>query len=254
MVLVRPWIWRDQPVGFLAELPPAFGPAGMVLAFAAAVAGWARSSRRSSAICFSWFGAPRHGRSRRRGPAARAAGCSRRALRTEDARSRRDLGTLALKVLGIRIRVTGLQRALDVLQADPPELVVQGHHGRAAVRGDSWSELEHHGEPGAAAGREHPRRRRAAAGSGSPRSTDFRARELLREACFSASASSRRSRAYSVKSPRWQVIALLKPARDSSRLRTCLARPDHGAVRLELGEGGLAGSPGPGAGRTGPSG
>ena len=55
--------------------------------------------------------------------------------------------------------------------------------------------------------------------------SDFRARELLLEALFSASDSSRRSREYSVKSPRWQVIALLKPARDSSRLRTCLASP-----------------------------
>ena len=39
MVLVRPWICADQPVRFLAQLPPALGPAGVVLAFAAAVAG-----------------------------------------------------------------------------------------------------------------------------------------------------------------------------------------------------------------------
>ena len=55
--------------------------------------------------------------------------------------------------------------------------------------------------------------------------TDFRARELVLEAFFSASESARRSREYSVKSPRWHVMALLKPARDSSRLRTCFASP-----------------------------
>ena len=89
----------------------------MVLAFAAAVA-------RVGAECPAQFGDPlllvgqrrRPGRSRRRGAAGAGGRFSRMALRTEEARSRRDLGTFALKDLGILIRVIGDNRALEVVR------------------------------------------------------------------------------------------------------------------------------------------
>ena len=76
--------------------------------------------------------------------------------------------------------------------------------------------------------------------------TDFRARELVLEAFFSVSVSARRIREYSVKSPRWQRHGLAEAGQGLLAAAHLLRQPDHGAVGLELGEGGLEDLPGPG--------
>jgi hypothetical protein len=145
------------------------------------------------------------------------------ALRTDEARSRRDLGTFALNDFGILIRVIGESGPstswTPIRRSWLSKVMTAGRGSR-----EWWSELSTTARPGA---------RPLGTSTTSPGSSrlressvrDFLARELLLEALFSASERARRSRAYSVKSPRWQVIALLKPARDSSRLLTCLASP-----------------------------
>src|SRR6478752_1941160 len=224
MVLVRPWIWRTRPSVSRRSFHQRSDHRAWSSRSLHPWQGCARRARRRSAMRFSWLGsaAPRPKSWFRFWPGA-GGRFSRSALRAEEARSRRDLGTLALKDLGMRILVTG---AMGPSRSSVPILRSWLSSVRTAGRGSRlpWSELRTTAGPGARPPgtlTTSPGSKRASESSLS----DFCTRDLVRDVAFSASDSSLRSRAYSVKSPRWQVMDLAYPARDSSLLRTCRARP-----------------------------
>ncbi len=159
------------------------------------------------------------------------------ALRTEDARSRRDFGTLALKDLGIRTRVIGASgpstSCRPIRRSWLSRVITAGRGSR-----EWWSELSTTARPGA---------RPDGTSTTSPGSSrlressvsDFRAREVdfggvvLRVGQGPAQPG--------VLGEVAQVAAhgLAEAGQGFFPAADLLGQPDDGAVRLELGEGGL---------------
>ena len=156
--------------------------------------------------------------------------------RSAEARSRRFCGLRPLKFFGTRIRVERRDRRREVDQRQPARLPVGGHDvGPRAVAATVPGSITT-AQPGELAGRyldhvarleprqrvERPRRAGRPAGPGA--------------APFSASEIRRRSAAYSMKSPRWQVAASAVALERVLALAQLPGQPDHRLVGLELRE------------------
>ena len=122
-------------------------------------------------------------------------------------RLRLSLGTLALKPLGMRTCATSRPGPLRSCRFRPPQFPVQGQDGGARFAGvavRASARRRSPGAPGRGTTRHRPARRLAMESTTSDCGAAW---TLTRRRRILGSESSRRSLAYSLKSPRWQVMA-----------------------------------------------